>query len=337
MARGVRAQSYEHKAPTRRHLLVAGAALLAALPAGAQQRLPVIGYLSLQPPVANSALDAAFRRGLAEAGFEENRNVAIAYAFADTQAARLKPLAAELVSRQVSLIFASSSSAATAAKAVTDTIPIVYVGASDPVKLGLAQSLGRPGGNLTGLTIYSHTFSAKRLELLHELVPQAATIGVLINPANPSAELERHDLRDAAATLGLQTIFVEVRAEADLDAAFARLTDAQVRALYVIDDPLLSNPAASTMARAQKGSIAMMSSFDYLTKAGALASYGTDFPQLHHDAALYVGRILKGEKPADLPIMLPTRFSFTINLKTARALGLTVPIAILARADEVIE
>ena len=317
--------------------MLALAGLATAGPSWAQERLPVIGYLGLRLADGNVALATAFRRGLADAGFEENRNVAIAYALAEGQAERLKPLAGELVSRQVSVIFAASSSAAIAAKAATNTIPIVYVGASDPVKLGLAQSLGRPGGNLTGFTMYSHTFSAKRLELLHELVPQAATVGVLVNPANPSAEQERHDLSDAAATLGLQTVFVEARGEADLEAAFARLADAKVRALYVVDDPLLTTVVSSTVQRALKGSIAMISTFDYIAAAGALASYGTDFPQLHHDAAVYVGRILKGEKPADLPIMLPTRFSFTINLKTARALGLTVPSSVLARADEVLE
>jgi putative ABC transport system substrate-binding protein len=314
---------------------LAGGAIMAA-PAQAQQ-LPAIGYLTLRTPAGDSPMQAAFMRGLAEAGFEENRNIAVAFASAYGQVERLKTLATELVNRRVAVIFAASSNAALAAKAATATIPIVYTGASDPVRLGLAKSLGRPGGNLTGLTMYSHTFSAKRLELLHELVPQATTVGVLVNPSNPSAEQEIQDLRQAAAALGLQVVFVEARAESDLDAAFARLGEAKVRALYLVDDPMLASPDNKVVARALQASIAVMSTLHEQTGRGALASYGADFPELYRDAAHYVARILKGESPADLPIVLPTRFTLTLNLKTARALGLAIPPSLLGRADEVIE
>jgi putative tryptophan/tyrosine transport system substrate-binding protein len=320
----------------RRRPLLAG---LIVLPAGAraQQQPPVIGYLSLRSAEGSSVLLTAFQRGLAERGFEENRTVTIAYAFADARLERLRELAVELVKRQVSVIFASSSNAALAAQAATGTIPIVYTGASDPVKIGLAQSLARPGGNVTGFTMYSHTFSAKRLELLHELVPQAATGGVLVNPLNPSAQQETQDLRQAAATLGLQVVFVEARADGDIEPAFARLGEAQARALYLVDDPLFGNQYGKLAELALKGSLPAISTLRAFADAGALASYGTDFAQLHHDAGVYVARILKGEKPAELPIMLPTKFTLTLNLKTAKALGLAITPAVLGRADEVIE
>lgn len=314
-------------------------ALATAAPAsaGAQQRLPLVAHLALRSAAGNAELNAAFLRGLADAGFEENRSVAIAWATADGVTDRLRPLADELVRRQPSVLFASSSSAAVAAKAATSVVPIVYAGASDPVKLGLVQSLARPGGNLTGFTMYAHTFSAKRLELLHELLPHDRTVGVLLNPANPSAAQETQDLRLAATTLGLQPLFVETRAEADLEPAFARLQDAKVHALYMVDDPLLANLQARIAALALQRSIGLVSTLHSFSAAGALASYGTDFAQVHHDAALYVARILRGEKPADLPVLLPTRFTLTLNQKTARALGLTLPTSLLARADEVIE
>jgi putative ABC transport system substrate-binding protein len=310
-----------------------------ALPAAAaaQRKLPVIGYLTFRSPTGGSDLLAPFLRGLAEGGFEENRTVTITYAYADARLERLRELAAELVDRRVSVIFAATSNAALAAKAATSTIPIVYTGASDPVKIGLAQSLARPGGNLTGFTMYSHTFSAKRLELLHELVPQATTVGVLVNPLNPSAAQEIQDLSQAAATLGLQAIFVEARADGDIEPAFTRLGESQARALYVVDDPLFGSHYPQMAELARKASLPTISTLHAFTEAGAFASYGTDFAQLHHDAALYVARILKGEKPADLPIMLPTKFTLTLNLKTAKALGLAITPAMLGRADEVIE
>ncbi len=323
---------------TRRALLGGvSSALVGPSAARTQQRLPLVGYLSLRSPAGNAPLNEAFLRGLDEAGFEENRNVVIAYAIASGDVDRLKPMTAELLRRQPTVLFASSSNAALAAKAATDTVPIVYVGASDPVRLGLVKSLARPGGNLTGFTMYSHTFSAKRLELLHELVPQARTVGILINPANPSADQERQDLRQAAGTLGLQPLFIDMRREADLEPAFARLREAEVHALYIVDDPLLASQQERICGLALQGSIGLVSTLHSFSTAGALATYGTDFPQVHHDAALYVARILRGDKPSDLPVRLPTRFTLTLNQKTARALGLTLSPSLLSRADEVIE
>ena len=320
----------------RRDLLALAGGTAMVAPAWAQS-VPTIGYLLLRSPEASMPLTAAFRRGLAEAGFEENRNVSVTFASAQGQVGQLKALADDLVKRKVAVIFAASSNAALAAKAATETIPIVYTGASDPVRLGLVQSLGRPGGNVTGFTMYAHTFSAKRLEILHELVPQAAIIGVMVNPANPSAGQETQDLRQAAATLGLQTVFVEVRTEADLGPAFTRLTEDKVRALYIVDDPLFGILQDKFIDEALKRSIGMISTLHSFSEAGGLASYGTDFAELYRQAGLYVGRILKGESPANLPIVLPTRFSLTINLRTARTLGLSIAPSLLARADEVME
>lgn len=320
----------------KRRALLAG---IASLPVTtrAQAKLPVIGYLGQRTSDAGSYLYAAFTQGLAEAGFEENRNVAIAYAYADGKTDRLKPLAAELVRRQPAVLFAASSAAAVAAKATTDTIPIVYVGASDPVKLGLVQSLARPGGNLTGYTMYSHTYSAKRLEILHELVPQATKLGVLVNPDNPSASAELQDVHQAAAALGFQAVVVEVKSEADFAGAFARLAEEKVRALYIVDDPLFGILALQIPKLALKNSIATISTLRTSAQNGGFASYGTDFAQVYHDAALYVARILKGVKPADLPVLLPTKFTLSVNQKTATALGLALSPAMLARVDEVIE
>jgi len=303
----------------------------------AQARLPLVAHLSQRSPEGNAPLNAAFERGLADGGYTDGKNVVIAWVSAHGQSERLKPLAEELLRRQPAVLFASSSNAAVAAKAATSTAPIVYVGASDPVKLGLVQSLARPGGNLTGYTMYAHTFSAKRLELLHELIPQATTVGILVNPANASTEQERQDLRLAAAKLGLQPQFVEARREADLEPAFASLREAGVRALYMVDDPMLASAQARVSALALANALGLISTLHSFSVAGALASYGADFEQVHHDAALYVARILRGEKPGDLPVLLPTRFTLTINQKTARALGLALPPALLARADEVIE
>jgi len=328
----------------RRTLLgiaAAGAPAVLAWPSIAQGQtprpMPSIGYLAVRSDASSVPLIAGFHRGLADAGFEENRNVAIAYAAANGQTERLKPLVEELLARRVSVIFAASSAAAVAAKAATSTVPIVYTGASDPVKLGLAASLGRPGGNLTGFTMYSHTFSAKRLEMLHELMPHARTIGVLVNPANPSAAQERQDLRDAAATLGLETTFAEASAERELDAAFARFEAKAIRAVYLVDDPLFGTLEGHIVARALKQSIGLISTLQSFAVAGALASYGADFAQLFRYAGVYVGRILKGESPADLPIGLPTRFMLTLNLKTAKAIDCDISPAVLGRADEAIE
>jgi putative ABC transport system substrate-binding protein len=323
----------------RRRELIAGLALATTLPPSWAQQppVPIVGYLSGRSRDADEALVAAFREGLADSGYLEGRNVAIEYVSADGHAERLSGLASELVRRQVTVIFASSSNSAVAAKAATATVPIVFTGASDPVRLGLAASLNRPGGNLTGVTMFAHAFSAKRLELLHQLLPEAGSVGILANPTNPSAETELHDLQTAAPAFGLQTMLVEARAEGDIDAAFATLADRKVGALYVVDDPLFTGRRKAIAALAKRHSIAAISTLRELAEAGALASYGTSFAAVHRECGVYVARILRGEKPGDLPIMLPTRFTLVINLKTAQALGVTVPANLLALADEVIE
>jgi putative ABC transport system substrate-binding protein len=324
----------------RRREIIGGIASLTAIgprAAHAQKPMPLVGYLTLRSSAGNSDLLAAFLKGLSEMGFEENSTVTIGYAVADADEEKLKLLAEDLVARRAAVIFAANSRSALVAKAATSTIPIVYVGASDPVAIGLVQSLARPGGNVTGVTMYSHTFSAKRLELLHQLVPQATKVGVLVNPVNPSATQEKQDLAEAANAFGIQLVFAEARSERDLHKAFADLVGAKATALYMVDDAVFGSFDKSIAARALESSLPAISTLRSFAAAGGLASYGTDFPQIFHDAAFYVARILKGESPSNLPVMLPTKFMLTINQKTARALGLTLPEAVLARAEEVIE
>lgn len=320
----------------RRLLTLAGGGFLAA-PAAAQQRLPVVGYLAGQSTAAAAPLRAAFTIGLAQTGFRDGQNVTIDFQSSDGQADRLPGLARELVSRPVTVIFASSTGAARAAKAATASIPIVYTGASDPVALGLAASLARPGGNLTGATMYAHTYAAKRLEILHELVPAARTVGILINPSNPSAAQERADIESAARTLGLEPLFAEAAGRDTIANALEALVGDGVRPVYMVDDPLFTSSRTEIMTQAQRRSLAILSTLEAQAAAGALASYGTDFADMHRLCGGYVGRILKGETPGDLPIILPTRFRLVINLKTARSLALTVSSELLTRADEVIE
>lgn len=315
-----------------------GGAAIAMLPAAAwaQKAGPVVGYLAGQSVAAAAPLRAAFTAGLGETGFQDGRNVTILFVSSEGHAERLPPLARELVERPVSVIFASSTASARAARAATRALPIVYTGASDPVSLGLADSLARPGGNLTGATMYAHTYAAKRLELLHDLLPAARQVGILINPTNPSAEQVRGDILAAARTLGLETAFAEAWDDKTIGDALALLSSRGIRAVYLGDDPLFTS-AKSLMPEAAARGLAVLSTLGSQAAAGALASYGTDFAEVHRQCGVYVGRILKGEKPADLPILLPTRFRLVINQKTARTLGIAVPSAVLARADEVIE
>ncbi|MFO1080349.1 MAG: ABC transporter substrate-binding protein [Reyranellaceae bacterium] len=326
----------------RRRLLLAIAATLAGTAAAEAQapaqpgQRPTIGYLTLRSPEGDRVLQDAFRRGLAEAGLVDGSTVTILVESADGRSDRLKGLAEGFVQRGVSVIFAGGSNTAVAARAATVTIPIVYTGASDPVHLGLVRSLAKPGGNVTGITMYAHTYSAKRLELLHELVPPARTIGVLVNPANPSAGQQRDDLSAAARTLGLDLRFVEARHASDLEAAFAALKAGGAQAVVLVDDPMFGSPESRVAERALAAGLPLISTLRELAERGGLASYGTDFALTYRDAARYVTRILRGERPADLPVMLPTAFVLTLNTGTARRLGLAIPPALLARADEVL-
>ena len=324
----------------KRRTILAGLALSgSALPARAQPSptMPTIGYLTGRTESANVDLVAAFRHGLAETSFVEGRNVAIEYRSSQGSTDRLPQLAAELVKRGVALLFAASTGSAVAARAATSTIPIVFAGSADPVRLGLVASLNKPGGNVTGVSRYGHSLGPKRLQLVLELAPGAATIGILVNPDNPSAAAELQDLQAAAAALKVETTVVEARSESGIDQAFATLGDRRLRALYMLDDPFFSGRFDRIAALALRHSIATCSTFDAFPRAGGLASYGADVADVVRQCGVYAGRILKGASPADLPVMLPTKFSLAINLKTAKALGVTIPLSILARADEVIE
>jgi putative ABC transport system substrate-binding protein len=278
----------------------------------------------------------AFRQGLGETGFVEGRNVSIEYRWAETQNDRLPALAADLVSRQVRVI-AANTFAALASKAANTTIPLVFVTGSNPVELGLVASLSRPGGNVTGVTALSVEVSPKRLELLHELIPTANVIGLLINPTNPSlAEPQSRDLQEAARTLGLQLHVVEASTERDFDTVFAALRQLRASALVVGSDGFFTSRREQLVALTLRHAMPTIFDRDF-AEAGGLMGYGGSFAHAYHQAGVYTGRILKGDKPADLPVEQATTIELVINMKTAKALGLTFPITLLGRADEVIE
>ena len=321
----------------RRGLLALVAASIAPVAGRAQGGLPIVGYLGIRP-IANNDLVAAFKRGLGETGYVENNTVKIEYRSSEGRSDILPQLAAELVALKPAVLFAATSQCAVAAKAAATTIPIVFAGSSDPVKLGLVASLSKPGGNLTGVTRYGHAFGPKRLQLLLELAPQAKVVAVLLNPANPNVAGELPELTAAATALNITTMAIEACSETEIEQGFAMLAERQVKALYILDDPVFTGRLAELIATlAIRHGIAAVSTSPAFSRAGVLASYGADFAEVHRQCGLYVGRILKGAKPADLPVMLPTKLELAINMKTARTLGLTVSPALLARADEVIE
>jgi putative ABC transport system substrate-binding protein len=311
----------------REFISVLGGAAAWPLAAHAQPPpMPVIGYLGLSSDGSQPIL-AAFRQGLKETDYVEGKNVSV-----------LPELAADLVRRQVAAILATVGiQGALAAKAATTTIPIVFSNGSDPVKFGLVASLNRPGGNITGISFFTTELESKRLGLLHELVPRATMIAVLLNDTNPNAESQSTDLREAARIFGLQLHIVSTGSERDFDSAVATIAQMRAGALLVASDPFFFSKRRQLVALAARHAIPTMYDFRAYVEAGGLASYSTDLADAGRQAGIYVGRILKGEKPADLPVMQSTRFEFLINLKTAKVLGIEVPPGLSARADEIIE
>jgi putative tryptophan/tyrosine transport system substrate-binding protein len=319
--------------------LLGGAAAVWPLAArGQQPAMPVVGFLSSRSPGESSGVVTAFQQGLREAGFVEGQNLAIAFRWAEGRYDRLASLAAELVGLRVAVLFAAGGApSALAAKAATSTIPIVFSAANTPVELGLVASLNRPGGNITGMATFTSELGAKNIELLKELVPAAAVVAYLVNPSNPGAEMYAKKTVTAASALGIEVRVLNASTEHDLDEAFAFVAKAGVGGLVVPAEPFFDSQRDRIVALAARHAVAAIYGFREYVVAGGLMSYGASLPDSYRRGGTYVGRILKGEKSADLPVMQPTKFDLVINLKTAKALGLTVPDRLLAIADEVIE
>jgi putative tryptophan/tyrosine transport system substrate-binding protein len=321
----------------REFLLLLGGAVTAARALHAQQKaMPVVGFIGTSSPVLIAPYLAAFRQGLSEAGFVEGRNVAIEYRWAEGHFDRFPALAADLVGHHVSVIFASGSAGISAAKSTTSTIPIIFLGGGDLVGTGLVTSLARPGGNLTGISIMATELEPKRFDLLSELVPQARVIALLVNPNSPAAERTIGDVREAARAKGVQLHVVKAPTEADFEIAFASLVQLNAGAL-VAADPFFNSRREELVRLAARYRVPAIYEWREFVELGGLISYGPSQTGIWRQVGTYVGRVLAGEKPADLPVQEPTRFELVINLNTAKALGLTVPPSILARANEVIE
>ena len=319
--------------------LVGGAAAWPLAARAQQAAMPLIGYLGVSSFEKSAGRSLhAFKRGLAESGYVEDRNVTIEYRWADDEYDRLPALAVELVQRGVEVLVAAGSPAALPAKAATTVIPIVFMIGSDPVELGLVAGLNRPGGNLTGVAYLNVEVAPKRLELLHELIPTAKLIALLVNPANPVvADAQAKELQAAISTLGLNLMLVKASNPLEMEDAFATLVRERVEALQIGVDPLFGNHVDQLVALAARHKVPTIYPWREFTAAGGLMNYGSSIPDAFRQVGVYTGQILKGAKPADLPVQRPTKLQFVLNLKAAKALGLTIPPTLLARADEVIE
>jgi putative ABC transport system substrate-binding protein len=323
----------------REFITLLGGAAAWPLAVGAQQAaMPVIGFLGGGSPDAFAHVVNAFRQGLYETGFAEGQNVTIEYRWAEGQYDRLPALVADLIRQKSAVIVATGGDVGVrAAKKAATAIPIVFTSGSDPVAAGFVSSLNRPGGNVTGVSLFVSVLEGKKLELLRELVPMAAVIGFLVNPNNPRADVDTADMQAAARALGKLLLILKADGEHDFDAVFTNLAQQRVDALVVHTEPFFLSRRDHLVELAARHSIPTIYGLREFAAAGGLISYGTKLSDSYRQVGVYTGRILKGEKPADLPVMQPTKFEFVINLKAAKALGLTVPTSLLVRADEVIE
>jgi putative ABC transport system substrate-binding protein len=314
-----------------------GGAAVMPLAARAQpSSMPVVGFLHSAVPFEEQA--AAFRKGLKEIGFVDGQNITIEYRWAEVHADRLPGFAADLVARRVAVIAAIGGDVvALAAKAATTSIPIVFLNGSDPVRSGLVASINQPGGNVTGVSLFAGTVDAKRLELLHELVPRVTSVAVLNNGLVAETDARSKSLVDAAKGLGLQPVLFDINSEVGVDPAFVAIVNRKIGALFVSGSPFFISHRERLILLAAQHALPAVYAWREFATSGGLMSYGSNVIASSHQAGIYAGRILKGEKPADLPVLQPTKFEFVINLKTAKALGLTVPPGLLAIADEVIE
>jgi putative ABC transport system substrate-binding protein len=318
--------------------LLGGAAAWPLAARAQQSAMPVIGFLRSTSANASADLVAALGRGLTEAGYTEGQNLAIEYRWADNQGTQLPALVADLIRRQCAVIIAGGAAEAHAAKVATVSIPIVFATGEDPVKVGLVASLNRPGGNLTGISFYnSADLHPKQLEFLREIVPKADVVGLLLNPAQAAAESQKRNAQVAARALGQQILIVGASSERDFDMAFANLAQQRAGALLIAGSALFTGQRDRLVSLAARYALPTVYPLREFVAAGGMMSYGASITDAYRDVGVYAGRILRGEKPADLPVTLPTKFEFVINLKTVKALGLTVPDKLLVAADEVIE
>ena len=321
----------------REFIALLGAWPVATMAQPEEAALPVVGLLSSTSPQAYASRIAAFRQGLNSSGYVEGKNVMIDYRWAEGQYDRLPSLAAELIHRQVQVIAAITTPVALAVKAATPTIPTVFEAGGDPVELGLVASLNRPGGNLTGVSLLNAELGPKRLELLHELMPEVTTVAALVNPANPNTASLSKDLQAAAYSMGLRLHILDASAERDFDAVFQTIGELHAGALFIGTDPFFNGRSSQLATLAISRGIPAIYQYRDFAAAGGLMSYGGSFTEPLRLVGVYTGRVLKGEKTSDLPVQQSTKVELFINLKTAKTLGVSVPLSLLGRADEVIE